>query len=118
MSKMTQVMKELDQSGHGHRITPVFISVDPERDHPEKVHDYLKHFDERFVELTGPRTALKATAGSVKTLLAATPAFTTPEYQISHSSIAYLVDPYSRIVDYVPFDAGSEQMAERIRQIL
>lgn len=118
MSKMTRVMEELDKSGHGNRITPVFISVDPERDHPQKVREYLEHFDYRFVGLTGSRAALEMTADSFKTLLAKAPVLKTTDYQISHSSIVYVVDPYSRIVDFVAFNDGHEQMSARIRKVL
>ena len=124
MSKLTQVMSNLDQTGHGQRVTPVFITVDPERDHPEKVASYLRYFDDRFVGLTGSRDALGRTAESFKTFLQASPVDKNEQrtgmkdYQVTHSSIVYLVDPFSRIVDYIAFDEGYESIAARVRDTI
>ena len=119
MAELTQVMAALDQSGHGSRITPVFISVDPERDTPEKVAAYLEYFDDRFVGLTGSRPALKRAADSFKTLLEEDLSDDrTGDYPIAHSSVVYIVNPFSRIVDYLPGSADHHAMAEKIREII
>lgn len=118
MAKLTQVMAELDRSGHGTRITPVFISVDPERDTPEKVAAYLELFDDRFVGLTGSRPALEQAADSFSTLLDELPAETPPGYQITHSTMVFIVDPFSRIVDFLPGTGSPVAMAEKIREIV
>lgn len=118
MSKLTTVINALHDSGHGPRVTPVFISVDPERDDPNEVAEYLAHFHDDFIGLTGNRTALKQTADSFKTFLQAVPKDQIAGYQITHSSIIYVVDPFSRIVDYIPFEASHAAMVNQIRKIL
>ena len=118
MAKLTGVMAELDRTGHGTRITPVFISVDPERDTPEKVAAWLEHFDDRFVGLTGSRAALEGAADSFRTLLEDLPAETPEGYQITHSSMTFIVDPFGRIVDFLPEAADHVAMAEKIREIV
>lgn len=118
MSKLTMVMAELDKSGHGTRIIPVFISVDPERDSPEKVATYLENFDDRFVGLTGSRPALESAADSFKTLFEDLAIKRDSNYQITHSSVVYIVDPFSRIVDYVPGATDHREMAKIIRDII
>ncbi len=118
MAKLTGVMAELDRTGHGTRITPVFISVDPERDTPEKVAAWLEHFDDRFVGLTGSRAALEGAADSFRTLLEDLPAETPEGYQITHSSMTFIVDPFGHIVDFLPEAADHVAMAEKIREIV
>ena len=118
MTKLSLVMAELDRTGHGSRITPVFISVDPERDSPEKVAEYLGFFDDRFVGLTGSRAALEGAADSFKTLLEDLPDDRRGNYQITHSTMVYILDPFSRIVDFLPGSADTAGMAERIREII
>lgn len=118
MNKLTRVMAELDQSGHGTRITPVFISVDPERDTPEKVAAYLEYFDERFVGLTGSRAALEGAADAFETLFEDFSTERAQDHQINHSTVVYIVDPFSRIVDYLPGSADHLAMAERLRAII
>ena len=118
MAKLTRVMAELDKTGHGTRVTPVFISVDPERDSPEKVAAWLEHFDDRFVGLTGSRAALEGAAESFRTLLAALPAERPEGYQITHSSMVFIVDPFGRIVDFLPESADHIAMSGKIREIV
>ena len=118
MSKLSRVMGDLDRTGHGSRITPVFVSVDPERDTPDKVAAYLDAFDERFVGLTGSRPALKEAAASFETLFEARPAERTPDRQINHSTVVYIVGPFGRIVDFLPGSADHLTMAARIRAVL
>ena len=115
MSKITQTMTELDNSGHGSRVRPLFISVDPERDTPQKMAAYLNYFDDRFVGLTGSRAALKQAAGSFKTLLADYSDENSGDYQIAHSSITYIVDPFGRVVDVSPGSDSATQMAAKLR---
>lgn len=118
MAKLSRVMTELDRTGHGSLVTPVFISVDPERDTPAKVAEYLEFFDARFVGLTGSRTALEGAVDSFRTLLAELPAETPEGYQIAHSTMTFIVDPFGRIVDFVPASADHTAMAEMIREIV
>lgn len=119
MSKLTRAMGELDLTGHGQRVTPIFISIDPERDTPDKIASYLEYFDDRFIGLTGSRAALASATDAFKTFLQAAPIGEQSEgYQLTHSSIVYVVDPYNRIVDYVPFEEGYQAIAERIRDII
>ena len=118
MNKLTQVMAELDRTGHGARITPVFITVDPERDTPAKVAAYLEYFDGRFVGLTGSRAALEGAADSFKTLFEGYSAERAGDHQINHSTVVYIVDPFSRIVEYLPGSADHLAMAAKIREII
>ena len=118
MSNLTRVMAELDSTGHSRRVTPVFISVDPERDDPAAVSAYLARFDARFVGLTGSRAALEQTAMSFKTYLQDAPPRIAKDYQVSHSSTVYVVDPYGRIVEFISFAEGTEAVAERVRDLV
>lgn len=118
MSNLAQVMTELDGTGHASRVTPVFISVDPERDVPATVAAYVARFDDRFVGLTGSRAALEGVANSFKTFLQDAPPRGANDYQVSHSSTVYVVDPFGRIVDYLSFADGVEAFAERVRDLV
>ena len=118
MSNLARVMTELDGTGHSRRVTPVFISVDPERDVPETVAAYVARFDDRFVGLTGSRAALEGVANSFKTFLQDAPPRGANDYQVSHSSTVYVVDPYGRIVDYLSFVDGVEAFAARVRDLV
>jgi protein SCO1/2 len=118
MAKLSRVMYELETSGHNQRVSPIFISVDPERDTPEKVKQYLGAYHQRFTGLTGSRVALKNTADSFKTLLAAAPKIPQKNYQVTHSSVVYVVDPFNRIIDFIPFEADVSDITQRVKALL
>lgn len=118
MSNLTRVMAQLDATGHSRGVTPVFISVDPERDVPATVAAYVERFDHRFVGLTGSRAALEGVAASFKTFLQDGPPRGSDDYQVSHSSTVYVVDPFGRIVDYLSFAEGVDAVAERVRDLV
>jgi protein SCO1/2 len=118
MAKITQAMAQLDKSGRGDLIRPVFISVDPERDTPEKIANFLLYFDHRFVGLTGSRSALETAADSFKTLFAQHPNTSEENYQVTHSSVTYIIDPFGRMVAYVPSTVDAATLADSFLQIL
>lgn len=118
MNKLSKVMYHLESNGYANQVTPILISVDPERDTPEKMAEYLTFFHNKFVGLTGSRVALKSTADSFKTLLSKAPEKLTKNYQITHSSVVYLLDPFNRIIDYIPFSQEVDGMLTRIQQHL
>ncbi len=118
MAKLSRVIHALETTGHADRITPTFISVDPERDTPEKISNYMDAFHARFVGLTGSRVALEKTAESFKTFMQAKPSESENNYQIRHSSVVYVVDPFNRIVDFIPFEEGVEAITARIEELI
>ena len=118
MSNLARVMAQLDATGHARGVMPVFISVDPERDIPARVAAYVERFDHRFVGLTGSRAALEGVAASFKTFLQDAPPRGADDYQVSHASTVYVVDPFGRIVDYLSFAEGVEAVTERVRDLV
>ncbi len=118
MNKLSKVMTLLEKNGYGNQVTPMLISVDPERDTPQKMAKYLDFFHPKFVGLTGSRSNLQSAADSFKTLLSKAPLRLEEDYQITHSSIVYLLDPFNRIIDYLPFSITAEAMVQKIENYL
>ena len=118
MGKLTAAMARLDQSGHADRITPLLISVDPERDTPERLARFLARFDGRFVGLTGTRPALSEAAASFKAYLQTAPPQGSGDYQVVHATTVYVVGPDSRIVGYIAGSGDAEAIAAEVRKTL
>ena len=116
MAKLSHSMAVLDQRGYGNLVTPVFISIDPERDSSDKVASYLKSFDSRFIGLTGSRQDIEQVTKSFKTLLQDFPKNRTDNYQLTHSSVFYIVDPFGRLVNLVPDQASPEAIADLMKK--
>ena len=118
MAKLDTTMARLDNSGHAENITPVFVSVDPERDSPEQVARFLTQYDPRFVGLTGSRAAIAAAAASFKAYLQAAPLPGAQDYDVVHATTIYIVDPKSRIIGTVPGSEDADGIATQVRNSL
>jgi len=69
----------------------VFVSVDPQRDTPARLKEYLAHFDPRFLGATGSREALERFAAAVGA------AFQASASGFDHSTSFFVIDPQGRL---------------------
>ncbi|MCI0507630.1 MAG: SCO family protein [Gammaproteobacteria bacterium] len=99
------------------KIQYVFISVDPERDTPELLADYINYFDARFIAATGPVQDLKQLTEPLGVKFERGAGAAT-EYLVGHSSAMLLIDPQARY--YARFAAPhySEEIVEGFKQVL
>ena len=97
----------------GQMVTPVFISVDPERDTPEVVGDFAYNLHERMIGLTGSPEQVKAASQAYKTYYKRQPG-DEDYYLIDHSTFSYLVLPEDGFVEFFRRDTPPEQMADKI----
>jgi protein SCO1 len=115
---MSTAVKELGNDGND--LTPVFISVDPERDSPELLSKYVKQFpSERLVALTGDKNTLgvlQAAFGAVSKKV------NNPSieggYTVDHTFFLYVVDEQSRILATFPGGIEGKALAKEIRRFL
>lgn len=96
----------------------LFLSVDPERDTPERMKDYIGHFSSDFVGATAGEPQLSEIARGIGFAYAKVPGTTPESYQMDHSAALALVNPQAQIVGYFspPFD--SDKLAADLRRII
>ncbi len=97
----------------GLEVTPVFISIDPERDTPEALADYEANMHPRLVALTGSDEQVKAASQSYKVYYRRQPS-EDEFYLVDHSTFTYLMLPGTGFVDFFRRELTSEQMAESV----
>lgn len=97
----------------GDIVTPVFISIDPQRDTPEVVRDFAEVMHPRMIGLTGSPDQVKAASLAYRTYYKAHPAVD-DEYLVDHSTFSYLVLPEVGFVEYFRREVTPEQMADQI----
>ena len=95
---------ELDQSPP---FRTVFVSVDPERDTPERLAEYLAWFNEDWIGVTGERDQLERLLGSLQMAHVRVPTGK-GEYTFDHATAVALIDTQGRMAAYwrPPFDAA------------
>lgn len=98
---MTNAIEQLGAKGE--KIMPVFITLDPERDTPKVVGNYVKHFSPRLVGLTGSAAQIKQAADAYKVYFRKVEIKDSAlGYMIDHSGYLYLMGPDGKYVAHFP----------------
>lgn len=99
-------------------ITPLFVTIDPARDSPQVLKDYLARFDERFIGLTGSVKQIEHMEDLYKVYSAKAqdPAHT--EYTMNHSALVYLIGPDDKVLHLFHSSDTPEQIITLIRQAM
>lgn len=97
----------------GYDVTPVFISIDPDRDTPEVVRDFAQNLHPKMIGLTGSAEQVKAASQAYKTYFKKQEDGDPEFYLMDHSTFTYLVMPGQGFMDFFRRDDTAEQMAER-----
>jgi len=100
-------------AARGIEVTPVFISIDPERDTPEALADYAWNMHPQLVALTGSAEQVKAASQAYKTYYRKQDS-EDEFYLMDHSTFTYLMLPGTGFVDFFRREITSEQMAESV----
>jgi len=118
LSTLTGVVRQLESDPQGLAdIQVVFVSVDPGRDTPEVIADYLKYFNEAFLGLTGAQQDIDSLSRQFGAGYMKEPDTTPGQYLVSHTSSIFLVDPHGRLLAAFspPHDPGT--IVDQFRQI-
>jgi protein SCO1/2 len=81
----------------GERVTPVLITIDPERDTPAALADYVSRFHPRMVGLTGSAEQIAQAARAYRVYYAKVRPRDSTDYLMDHSSFIYFVGPDGRV---------------------
>ncbi|MCW8328382.1 SCO family protein [Photobacterium sp. SDRW27] len=106
------------------QITPIFISVDPNRDTPESLDSYVKYFGPKMIGLVGSdeqtSQVVRALKGTYGYSLDGKPVYPPlpKQYEVYHSAYVYFYGPDRELVDVFGYGTGSEQMAKIIAEQL
>jgi protein SCO1/2 len=98
-----------------HRVVPVFITIDPERDTPKVLADYMKAFGPQFVGLTGNQAAIKDVEKKYRVYAVKRP-LEKGGYGMDHSSVLYLMGPNGKLVSFYDEAISPDDLAKELRQ--
>ena len=102
----------------GERVVPILITVDPERDTPTVLKEYVSNFHPRMVGLTGNAEQIAKAANAYRVFYQKAPGATPGEYLMNHTTLVYLMDEDGKYITHFGPDATPDQMAEEIRKHL
>jgi cytochrome oxidase Cu insertion factor (SCO1/SenC/PrrC family) len=113
LSVMAQALDKL--GGESRRVTPIFITIDPERDTPQVLGDYMKAFGPNFVGLTGSAAAIKDAEKKYRVYAVKKP-LEKGGYGMDHSSVMYLMGPDGKMISFYDEAISPDDLAKDLRQ--
>jgi len=95
LSEMKLVLNELGADAS--RVQVLFVTVDPERDTPEILKQYVPSFDPGFLGLYGDAKATAEVARNFKVFYQKVPGAKPDTYTVDHTAASYVFDPQGRL---------------------
>jgi protein SCO1/2 len=113
--EVSEVMRSLGRDAD--RTAALFISVDPERDTPEKIKDYLSNFDPHLRGLTADAATVAAVAKEYRVYYKKVP-LDGGDYTMDHTALVYLMDKEGRFVAPFNLKRTPEEAASELKKYL
>jgi protein SCO1/2 len=106
--QMTEILQATGDKGR--TLKALLITVDPERDTPDVLKDYLSSFDERIQGLTGDQAAIDKVLKAYRSLARKVPT-KDGGYTMEHTAIVYLMDRDDQFVSIFDIKRPPEEAA-------
>jgi protein SCO1 len=116
LADMAAVKKRLGADGN--RLQVLFVTLDPERDTPAVLAQYVAQFDPSFVGLTGTPDEIARTAKDFKVFFQKVPGKTPTSYTIDHTTGSYAFDREGRVRLLVKHGQGVEPVVADLKRLL
>ena len=120
LTKMGEVKKLLGK--HADKVQLVFITVDPERDLPEKLSQYLQSFDPSIVGLRGSLEQTQALAKDFRVFYKKVDTKDSNKdpmaYTIDHTTFTYVFDGQGKLRLVIPHDLPVEKIASDFQHLI
>ncbi len=116
MVQMKSVLQELGPDAK--RVQVLFVTVDPERDTPEALAQYVTAFDASFIGLTGSIDDIKRVAKDFKVFFQKAPGTSADHYNVDHTAAYYVFDPEGKLRLFMRHNAQSADILADIKLLL
>ncbi len=100
------------------RVQVLFVTVDPKRDTPELLAQFVPAFNPTFLGLYGDSAATAKVTRDFKIYAAERPGKTADSYTVDHSAQTLVFDTQGRLRLMLPYATGSEKIAADMRILL
>ena len=116
MAELKLVVDGLGEAANSVQV--VFISVDPDRDTPEKIQKYVEHFNPNFIGLTGSLDELQKIWDGYGVFRSVNEADSAMGYTVDHTARVTLVDADGNLRLSYSFQTPVEDIVHDIKLLL
>ena len=99
-------------------MQPIFVTLDPRRDTPAMLKEYVAHFHPRFVALRGSEEKTRRVALRYKVFYEKVPRPGGKGYFIDHAAFTFLLDREGKFAGLFPPGTPPERMTVMVRDLL
>jgi protein SCO1/2 len=118
-ASLAELAKAADQLGErANEVQVVMVSVDPARDTPEALNEYMDYFDPGFVGLTGSESEIAAVADAYGVFYEAQEGTAATGYLVDHLASVFVIDKDGDWVEILSYGTSGEQIAADVREWL
>lgn len=117
LDKLTAVLHQLGDDD-ADKVQTLFITVDPARDKPNVLKDYVGHFHKSILGLTGSEDQVKAAEQAYKVFTARHDSPNGHDYSFDHSTFVYFMAPDGTLAEIIHTEDKPSDIADRIRPYL
>ncbi|XP_043570382.1 protein SCO1 homolog, mitochondrial-like [Chiloscyllium plagiosum] len=114
LEKMVTVVDEIDKIPTLPNLTPLLITIDPDRDNVEAMARYVQEFSPKLIGLTGSQGQIDQVSRAYRVYYSQGPKDEDNDYIVDHTIIMYLVGPSGEFVEYYGQNKTSSEIASSI----
>ena len=116
-------MAELDQAlekigANADQVQVLFVTVDPQRDTPERVQEYVDHFNPDFIGLSGSEAALAKVWSAYGVFRQVVDGTSAAGYLVDHTARVTLIDRQGHLRISFPFDTPVDDVVHDLNLLL
>jgi len=100
------------------QVQVLLLSIDPERDTPERLKNYVQFFDARFRGVTGPTVELDKLARAMSFVYVKVPGATPETYTMDHSAALMLINPQGQLAGFLTAPHRQQALAADLTTLL
>jgi len=100
------------------QVQVIWVSVDPERDTPDMLRDYVTYFHPDFLSLTGTAAEIAKAASDFRIVYRRHVTSGVSGYLIDHTAGSYVIDPNGKLRLLLPFALPASDMAHDLRLLM
>jgi protein SCO1/2 len=116
LAEINQTLKAMGASAA--RVQVLMVTVDPERDTPERLRTYMAHFNSAFIGLTGTPKEVAAVASKYGIYYKKGEQSARGDYLVDHTSMVIVIDAAGRVRLLFPFGTTVEDMTSDLVHLL
>jgi protein SCO1/2 len=106
------------KSQPSNKTQTIFVTVDPSRDTPKKIREYLQNFNANFIGLTGEENVLSSLWSSLGVSVHTISNPDTGSYNMTHNGIVFLISPSRQMIGLIRDVTSSSEIEAKFDLII